>query len=141
MSRNGKVQVRRLAVGDETFLWSLRHKHHVEQGRTRDCREVLSIRRIGTRGRLLIIFREGPGLLAPGFPGASGTVATRGSDGCLNLNEPGTVRALLDEATASGWQPEDPSTREADGWLFFDTVAARRGKRADAPVRPVPPLM
>jgi hypothetical protein len=53
--------------------------------------------------------------------------AARGSNDCLNLNEPGTVRAPLDEAAASGWQPEALSTREADGWLYFDTVAARRG--------------
>jgi hypothetical protein len=35
----------------------------------------------------------------------------------LNLNRPGVIRALLDEA---GWQAV-----ELDGWDLFDVVAAR----------------
>jgi hypothetical protein len=46
--------------------------------------------------------------------------------GGLNLHEPGTVRALLAEAKTSGWQPDDPASAQADGWLLFDAVAARR---------------
>jgi hypothetical protein len=125
MVRKGK-KARRLVVGDETFLWSLGHEHHVEQGRYEDCREVLAIRRLGARGRLLIVFQEGPGRLVPDGHVHSGAVGTA-EGGWLNLHEPGTVRTLLAEATTSGWQPDDPSTEEADGWLFFDTVAACRG--------------
>jgi hypothetical protein len=29
-------------------------------------------------------------------------------------------------ASASGWQLDDPANAQADGWLFFDAVAARR---------------
>ena len=125
MVRRGK-KARRLVTSNGTFLWSLGHEHHVEQGRHQDCREVLTIRRLGARGRLLIVFREGPGRLVPDGHVHSGAVGTA-EGGWLNLHEPGTVRALLAEATTSGWKPDDPSTEQADGWLFFDTVAAHRG--------------
>jgi hypothetical protein len=124
MVRSGK-KARRLVVGAEAFLWSLRHEHRVEQGQCRDCREILTIRRLGARGRLLIVFQEGPGRLVPDGHVHSGAVGTV-EGGWLNLHEPGTVRALLAEATASGWQPNDPSTAQADGWHFFDTVVAHR---------------
>ena len=124
MVRSGK-KARRLVVGSEAFLWSLGHEHRIEQGRYQDCREVLTVRRLGARGRLLIVFREGPGRLVPDGHVHSGAVGTA-EGGWLNLHEPGTVRALLAEATTSGWQPDDPANAQADGWLFFDTVAARR---------------
>ncbi|MFI9048483.1 hypothetical protein [Streptomyces sp. NPDC053427] len=124
MVRSSK-KARRLVADEETYLWSVGHRHHGEQGRYRDCREFLSIRRLGARGRLLIVFQEGAGRLVPDGILHAGAVGTEGS--WLNLNEPGTVRALLDEALTGGWQPDDPSTAEVDGWVMFDTVAARRG--------------
>ncbi|MEV4253983.1 hypothetical protein AB0J52_12560 [Spirillospora sp. NPDC049652] len=39
----------------------------------------------------------------------------------LNLHEPGTVRALLDEAVAGGLWPS-AGTAEVDGWPLFDAV-------------------
>jgi hypothetical protein len=64
MVRSSK-KARRLVPGNETFLWSLGHEHRVAQGRYQDCREILTIRRLGGRGRLLIVFQEGPGRLVP----------------------------------------------------------------------------
>ena len=125
MVRSGK-KARCLVVGNESFLWSLGHEHRAEQGGYRDCGEVLVIRRVGARGRLLIVFKEGPGRLIPDGHVHSGAIGTA-EGGWLNLHKPGVVRALLAEATTSGWQPDDPSTKEADGWLFFDTLTARRG--------------
>ena len=121
---------RRLVVGNETFFWSLGHEHRVEQGHYRDCREVLTVRRLGTRGRLNIIFPEGPGRLVPDGHIHSGAVGTA-EGGCLNLHEPGTVTALLAQAITSGWRPDSPSTEQADGWLFFDRLTAARERTTD----------
>ncbi|NNH75918.1 hypothetical protein HLB23_39730 [Nocardia uniformis] len=111
-------------VGEETFLWSLRHRHHGESGAYRDCCEVLGIRRDGG-GRLTIVFSDGPGRLVPDGFMPTGFVGTT-EGGVLNLHEPGTVRALLDEARSRGWQPEETSAREMDGWTLFDAVARSR---------------
>jgi hypothetical protein len=123
MARSTK-KARRLVAGSEIFLWSLRHEHRSEQGRYLDCCEVLTIRRHGARGRLRILFQEGPGRLAPDGFAHSGAVSTA-EDSWLNLHEPGTVRALLAAATAGGWQPDNPSTQQLDGWSLFDTAAPR----------------
>lgn len=125
MVRSSK-KARRLAVGNETFLWLLGHEHRAGQGHYQDCREVLTIRRLGAGGRLRVVFQEGPGRLVPDGQVHSGAVRT--AEGTwLNLHMPGTVRALLAEATASGWQPDDPSTKEADGWHLYDAIAPRQG--------------
>jgi hypothetical protein len=128
MARSSK-KARRLVVGSEIFLWSLGHEHRAEHGRYLDCREVLTIRRHGARGRLRIFFQEDPGRLVPDGYAHSGAVGTT-EGGWLNLNEPGTVRALLVEARTTGWQPDDPSTEQIDGWTLFDTVASRRNMRS-----------
>ncbi|MFG3114569.1 hypothetical protein ACGF4C_09240 [Streptomyces sp. NPDC048197] len=59
---------------------------------------------------------------------ASGAVGTTNGP-LLNLHEPGTVRAFLDEALTKGWRPDDPLTTEMDGWRLFDTVATRRADK------------
>ncbi|MFG2287699.1 hypothetical protein ACGFOU_16770 [Streptomyces sp. NPDC048595] len=126
MARSEK-KARRLVVDGRTFLWSLGHSHRVPgNGRYEDCCEILVIRLFKARGRLHVLFREGPGKLVPDGLLPSGAVGTAGG-GFLNLHEPGTVRALLDEALAKGWRPDDPPTEELDGWALFDAVAARRG--------------
>ncbi|MEE4419226.1 MULTISPECIES: hypothetical protein [Streptomyces] len=129
MPRREKT-ARRLVVEGETFLWSLHHTHDaVGNGQYHGCCEILVIRPFKARGRLRIVFRSGPGRLVPdGYLMFSGAVGT--ADGpLLNLHEPGTVRAFLDEALAKGWQPDDPLTEEMDGWRLFDTVSGRRGEQ------------
>jgi hypothetical protein len=109
MARNPR-KARPLVVGSDTFMWSLGHAHQVLEGPLyRDCAKRLAIRRTGARGRLVTAFREGPGRQVPdGYFGPSGAVSAGGQI-WLNLHEPGTVRALLDEALAGGWQPDQPS--------------------------------
>ncbi|MFD8543031.1 hypothetical protein [Streptomyces sp. NPDC059649] len=128
MPRSEKT-ARRLVVDGATFLWSLHHLHDaVGNGAYHGCREVLVIRRFKARGRLHIVFRSGPDRLVPdGYVMPSGAVGTANGP-LLNLHEPGTVRAFLDEALTKGWQPDDPPTHEMDGWRPFETVAARRGE-------------
>jgi hypothetical protein len=117
-------------VGDEMFLWSVEHAHRMDDAaplvsRHQDCREILAVRRHGARGRLQIVFRRDVGRLVPDGYLPSGAVGTA-DDVWLNLHEPGTVRALIDEAVARGWNAGDPTTTQIDGWALFDGVASRR---------------
>lgn len=127
MARREKT-ARRLVVDGEAFLWSLSHNHRaLGNGRYEGCCETLVIRRFKSRGCLRIAFEEGSGRLVPdGYLMHSGAVGTA-EGGFLNLHEPGTARALLDEALTKGWCPDDPVTAELDGWALFDAVVARRG--------------
>ena len=115
-----------MVVGDETFLWAVGHEHHEEQGRFDSCREILTVRRPGAVGRLRIVFEARPGCLVPdGGPSThSGLVGT--DAGWLNLHEPGTVRALLDELTARGGRVGADTTAQLDGWPLLNAVAPRR---------------
>ncbi|WP_051452206.1 hypothetical protein [Actinospica robiniae] len=134
MIRTGK-KARRLLVGDEVFLWSVRHEHLANPsdstaGRYQDCREILVLRRHGTHGRLLITFRQGAGRSVPDGIGPGGVVGT--ADGRhLNLNEPGAARAVLDEAEARGISIGD-AVIELDGWEFYDAAVARIESRRSA---------
>ncbi|MET9231492.1 hypothetical protein [Lentzea sp. NPDC003310] len=106
MARRG---ARSLLIGADRFAWSVRHS--CEDG----CREVVRLRREGEPGQLVIVFQAGDGrYVADGLMHAG--EVRRGSRS-LNLNRPGVVRALLDEA---GWR-----VAELDGWDLFDVVAAR----------------
>jgi hypothetical protein len=123
---------RRLVVDGRAYLWTLRHSHCVlDNGRSADCRETLTLypQPAGTGGPLRIVFAEGPGRYVPGgFPMGSGDVGyVRG--GSLNLHEPGAVRALLDAASARGWQPGERRAVEVDGWPLLETAAAARADR------------
>ncbi|WP_280694272.1 hypothetical protein [Kitasatospora sp. GAS204B] len=117
-------RTRSLAVDGETYLWSLGGGRPAEPGRPAPARLVLTIRRLGARGRVLVVFEEGPDRLIPDGWVPSGAVGTAGA--WLNLHEPGTVRALLDAALAGGWQPDDPAPEELDGWPLLAPVAGRR---------------
>lgn len=129
--RTGKKS-RRLLVGDEVFLWSVRHQHLVNEsdpsaGRYEDCREVLVLRRHGAHGRLLITFRQGAGRSVPDGIGPGGVVGT--SDGrYFNLNEPGAARAMLDAAAAGG-STIGGDVVELDGWEFYDAALALRERK------------
>lgn len=122
MGRSAK-KARRLAVGEETYLWTVGHAHTVvdDRVRYRDCREILTLRRYRAPGRLVLVFRGGDGRVVPGGYGESGVVGT--ADGRrLNLNTPGTARALLDEAVGRGWDAASPAVVEVDGWEYADAV-------------------
>ncbi|WP_327289225.1 hypothetical protein [Streptomyces sp. NBC_01198] len=121
---------RRLVVGDSTYLWSVRHAHHVVNANGTHCVESVVLRRDGDHGSLRIAFVPGPGRYVPDGFLPSGAVST--GDGVLNLHKPGTVRALLDEALARGWDPGSPNGETLDGWTVFATVLARREAEAAA---------
>lgn len=110
-------RLRKLTVDDTTtYLWTVRHRHRDGQG----CRDVLTLARDGVRTRM--VFREGEGRYAGG--GAythSGGVGDRTHH--LNLHQPGTVRALLDEAVRRGLLPQEGHEAELDGWILFDAVS------------------
>ncbi|MFB7446119.1 hypothetical protein ACFC01_49070 [Streptomyces mirabilis] len=124
---------RRLVVDGRAYLWTLRHSHRVlDSGLSADCRETLTLypQPVGTGGPLRIVFAEGPGRYVPGgFSMGSGDVGcVRG--GSLNLHEPGAVRALLDAASARGWQLGEERAVEVDGWPLLEAAAATRAGNA-----------
>ncbi|MGW3683020.1 hypothetical protein [Streptomyces prasinus] len=118
---------RRLIADGHAYLWTLRHSHSVADG-GRSCCEALTLypQQAGTGGPLRIVFTEGPGRYVPGgAPLGSGDVGyIQGAS--LNLHEPGAVRALLDAASAHGWQPEERRVVEIDGWSLLKAAAAAR---------------
>ncbi|MFE1171608.1 hypothetical protein [Streptomyces sp. NPDC058773] len=125
---------RRLVADGRSYLWTLRHSHCVpDSGRSADCCQTLTLypQPAGTGGPLRIVFAEGPGRYVPGgAPLGSGDVGyVRGAS--LNLHEPGAVRALLDAASARGWQPGERQEVEIDGWPLLDAVAVARAGDAD----------
>ncbi|SCD44196.1 hypothetical protein GA0115240_108016 [Streptomyces sp. DvalAA-14] len=67
MTRSSRTP-RTLVVGDERFLWSVRHEHHGEEGRYADCRDVLTLRRPGALGRLELVFEGTQDHLRPPPP-------------------------------------------------------------------------
>ncbi|MGP8296624.1 hypothetical protein ACTPOK_01345 [Streptomyces inhibens] len=109
-------QPRRLVVGEETWLWSVRHRHP-------ECREILSLHHEATRATLRLVFRARPGRLVPDGLLHSGGVGDR--RGVLNLHEPGTVRRLFDEVASSGQLPTTSTEKELDGWPLFDALVGR----------------
>lgn len=127
MTRSSRTP-RPLTIGDETFLWTVRHEHTVPEpaGGYEDCREVLTIRRPNALGCLRITFTRGPGHLVPDTHAPAGAVGM--PDGSwLDLHDPGTVRDLLEEARHRGLGADGAAAEEADGWVLFGPVAARRG--------------
>jgi len=135
MPRNQRSP-RRLVAAGRTYLWTLRHSHRVADG-GQSCRETLTLhpQPTGTGGPLRIVFTAGPGRYVPGgAPLGSGDVGY-GRGPSLNLHEPGAVRALLDVASARGWQPGVRRAVEIDGWSLLEAAAAARAG-ADGPASP-----
>ncbi|MFD8725711.1 hypothetical protein ACFV2H_49190 [Streptomyces sp. NPDC059629] len=132
MPRHSK-KPRRLIADGHAYLWTLGHSHRVlDSGRSADCCEILTLypQPAGTGSVLRIVFAEGPGRYVGGFPMGSGDVGyVRG--GSLNLHEPGAVRALLDAASARGWQPGERRAVEVDGWPLLEAAAASNGGARD----------
>ncbi|GAA2227367.1 hypothetical protein GCM10010232_11270 [Streptomyces amakusaensis] len=120
------LRPRRLITDPDTVhMWTVRHKHEGEQGRWRDCRTVLSLRREGTTPRLNIVFRPGDGwIIADGYD-ESGSVGDSERN-WLNLHEPGVIRRFVDQVTARGLMPSRPGTVEIDGWPLFVAITGSR---------------
>jgi hypothetical protein len=104
-----RKSMRRLVVGDATYLWRVSHRHHVvelEGGGRRGCQEVFSAYLDGhPRAPLRVVFSDS---LAGGREPIerAGVVAARGDpDQVVNLHEPAVARALVDLALARGWNP------------------------------------
>ena len=113
-------RIRRLVVGTDVYYWSARHAHaRSSDGACVDCREVLTVRREGAPGRLVIVFRAGPGRLVADGLLHDGGVVRSDDDAYLNLHRPGVARALLDEALDRGHGFE-AGTVEIDGWDLLD---------------------
>ncbi|MET9572229.1 hypothetical protein ACFYNW_30245 [Streptomyces virginiae] len=131
-------KARRIVVDGDAYTRSVRHSHSRPGGPDRDCCETLTVHLTGARGHLRIVFREGPGRLVPtGYPMVSGEVSFTTSES-LYLHEPGTVRALMEEARALGWRPDGPSGMEIDGWTLFEAVLRRRTADSSRPPAPHP---
>jgi hypothetical protein len=124
MTRSSRTP-RQLVVGDDTFLWSVRHEHHGEPGCYEGCSEILTVRRPGALGRLRVVFASCPGHVVPDGRTPAGTVGTAGGLS-LDLHEPGTVRALLREIISRGGLIRGDAATEVDGWPLFAAVAAHR---------------
>ncbi|MFH8370495.1 hypothetical protein [Streptomyces sp. NPDC018031] len=129
----------RLLVADgQAYLWTLRHSHRVpDGGGPAHCRETLTLypQPAGAGGPLRIVFAAGPGRYVPGgFPLGSGDVRDV-LGGSLNLHEPGAARALLDAASARGWQAGQRAAVEVDGWTLLETAAAARAGDTGPPAR------
>lgn len=122
-------RARRLVAGEATYLWSVRHAHRVPAAGGA-CAEAVVLRREGSHGSLRITFAAGPGRAVPDGLLPSGVVGT-GSE-ALNLHQPGTARALLDEALARGWDPAAATGETVDGWTLFAATHARRHGTDDA---------
>ncbi|MFD7874733.1 hypothetical protein ACFV5G_11600 [Streptomyces sp. NPDC059766] len=118
---------RRLVVDAQTYLWTLRHSHSMVDG-SRSCCQTLTLypQPAGAGGPLRIVFAAGPDRYVPGgaYVGSGDVGYIRGAD--LNLHEPGAVRALLDVASARGWQPQERQAVEIDGWSLLEAAAAVR---------------
>ena len=112
MTRSSRTP-RRLIVGGETYLWSVRHEHHEEAAHYEDCRDVLTIRRPGALGRLELVFGHDPdGLHDPGLPVHPDTH--------LDLEAPDTVIALLAEARRRGAPVSADTAEQLDGWPLLE---------------------
>ncbi|MEV5610232.1 hypothetical protein [Streptomyces sp. NPDC052225] len=119
-------RVRRLVADGTEYMWCFSHRHDRVRGYP-GCANTLTLWRAGSRARLRLVFRPGPGRIISDGYFAEGDVVRMPGQVCLNLHEPGTVRQLLDEALTRGLYPEAPRTVEVDAWPLFDAVTDRAG--------------
>ncbi|MFD9390643.1 hypothetical protein ACFWBB_07875 [Streptomyces sp. NPDC060000] len=124
---NDKRRRRTLVVDESTtYVWTVRHRH----GDGRPCQEVLTLHRDGVRTH--IVFQAGEGRYVGSVAyGHSGGVGDRHHH--LNLNRPGVVRALVDEAVNRELLPLEG---ELNGWELFTTVALSQSAGATPEVPP-----
>ncbi|RKN04311.1 hypothetical protein [Streptomyces radicis] len=100
-------------------------RQHVDRSDYANCRLVLSLYREGTRRRLGLVFRPGPGRIISNSAFEAGALIRLPDRAYLNLHRPGTVRVLLDAALPGLALPASPGRTETDGWPHFDTVVGQ----------------
>ncbi|MFS4094199.1 hypothetical protein [Streptomyces sp. AF1A] len=116
---NGR-RVRRMLVGGTVYGWRFGHRHDRVRGYA-GCCSTLTLWRAGNRSCLRLLFRPtADRAIADGYFD-EGAVVRLSDRKYLNLHEPGSVRALLDEALVRGLFPTTGIV-EVDGWPLFDAV-------------------
>ncbi|MFE2267411.1 hypothetical protein [Streptomyces griseosporeus] len=109
-----------MAVSGTEYAWCFGHRHDRVRGYP-GCSSTLTLWRAGDRACLRLVFRPASDrAIADGYFD-EGAVVRLPDRAYLNLHEPGSVRALLDEALVRGLFPR-AGVVEADGWPFFDAV-------------------
>jgi hypothetical protein len=122
---------RRMVADGALYGWCFGHWHDRARGYL-GCKSTVTLWRPESRARLRLVFRPGPGrAIADGYFD-EGAVVRLPDRAHMNLHEPGSVRALLDEALARGLFPVTGAA-EADGWPLFDAVTPQ--DPTDRPVR------
>jgi hypothetical protein len=113
-------RVRLMVVGGTVYGWCFGHRHDRVRGYP-GCSSTVTLWRPGSRGRVRLVFRPGPGrAIADGYFDEGAAVRLSDQE-YLNLHEPGSVRALLDVVLAGGLFPAETSV-EIDGWPVFDAA-------------------
>ncbi|MFI6943112.1 hypothetical protein ACIBI4_27935 [Streptomyces sp. NPDC050418] len=113
-------RIRRLVTDDAVYEWCFAHRHDRVRGYD-GCRSTVTLWRPGSRARLRFVFRPGPDRLIAECSFDQGAAVRMPDRAYLNLYEPGSVRALLDEHLTHEPFP-DSGTTEVDAWPLFDAV-------------------
>ncbi|MEV5878474.1 hypothetical protein AB0L75_30470 [Streptomyces sp. NPDC052101] len=111
-------RVRRIAVGGTVYGWCFGHRHDRVRGYP-GCSSTVTLWRPGSRACLRLVFQPASDRVIGYLD--EGAVMRLPDREHLNLHEPGSVRALLDEALVCGLFPATGQV-EVDGWPLFDTV-------------------
>lgn len=96
----GKNALRKLVLGEDIYLWGVSHQHN-HGSHEHGCREVFTAYREGQKAAPLRVFFDEES--AP--RGAAGIVSGGHGGDVMNLNQPGTARALIEAALVAGWAP------------------------------------
>ncbi|SDK03879.1 hypothetical protein [Streptomyces indicus] len=113
-------RIRRLVVGDTVYAWCFAHRHDRVRGYS-GCRSTVSLWRPGSRARLRLVFRPTEERIIADCFFDRGAAVRMPDRACLNLYEPGAVRALLDAHLARARFPEAGEVA-VDAWPLFDAV-------------------
>ncbi|EST27933.1 hypothetical protein M878_23945 [Streptomyces roseochromogenus subsp. oscitans DS 12.976] len=111
-----------MVLGGTVYGWCFWHRHDRVRGYP-GCSSTVTLWRPGSRARLRLVFRPASDrIIADGCHDEGAAIRLPDRE-YLNLHEPGSVRALLDEALARGLFPAaGPVEAEVDGWPLFDAV-------------------
>ncbi|MBN0046265.1 hypothetical protein JS756_19580 [Streptomyces actuosus] len=113
-------RVRRMEAGGTVYGWCFGHRHDRVRGYP-GCRSTVTLWRPRGAACLRLVFHPSPGRVVAGSFFDEATVVRLPDREHLNLHEPGSVRALLDESLVRGLFPA-AGTVEVDGWPLFDAV-------------------